>query len=100
MSVCRSHPDKIAKNIRTLFTDADTDMDADTDTDDRNSPNVFQLVPFFSGYGCADTDTERSNSEVTIVIGLYMYFLTITFYRSVALIIVIDELYLLKIKRV
>ena len=30
---------------------------ADTDTD-RNSPNVIQLVPFLSRYGCADIDTD------------------------------------------
>ena len=29
-----------------------------TDTDYRNSLTVFQLVPFASGHGCADTDTD------------------------------------------
>jgi len=31
------------------------------DMDDRNSPIVIQRVPFLSGYGCADTDT---NTEI------------------------------------
>jgi len=37
---------------RTLLTDADTD------TDDQIAPTFFQLVPYLSGYGCADTVTE------------------------------------------
>ena len=45
-----------------LFTDADPDMN------DRNSPNVFQLVPFLSGYRCVDTDTQTWNSSLTICI--------------------------------
>ena len=40
--------------LRTLLTDAD----ADTDTDDKIAPTFFQLVPYLSGYGCADTVTE------------------------------------------
>jgi len=39
--------------FRTLLTDADTD------TDDKNSPNVLQLVPFLSGYACADNETDQ-----------------------------------------
>jgi len=42
-----------------LFKDAGTDTDAYTDTDDRKSPNDFQLIPFLSGYGCVDTDTDK-----------------------------------------
>ena len=38
----------------------------DTDTDDENSPDVIQLVPFLSGYGCADTDEEMLNSSLRV----------------------------------
>ena len=44
---------------------------ANPDTDDRNSPNIFLLVPFLSEYGCAYTDlhaTKTRNTRTTLVV--------------------------------
>jgi len=41
---------------------------ADSDTDDRNSPNVFQLLPFLSGNGCADTDSDTETWKSVVVV--------------------------------
>jgi len=38
-----------------LYTDG---IYPDTDTDDKNSPNVIELVPFFTRIRNADTDTD------------------------------------------
>ena len=67
MSVYRPHPEKWLNGP--FFPDTVYVCGyADPDTDDRNSPIVFQLVPFLSGYGCADTDTDTEpwNSGLTL----------------------------------
>ena len=46
--------------------DGKTDTDADTDTDNRNSPNVFQLVPFLSAYGGTNTDTDAKKRNSSL----------------------------------
>jgi len=72
MSVCRPHPDKIAHWA--ILYGRCLRMRLDPDTDDKNSTNVIQLVLFWSGYRCADTNTytEMWNSGL-ILLSVVLY---------------------------